>query len=77
MFQLLQFTYNETEKTEIVTKKVRLEVTTVILQHMLQITLPYKIKEIHYLLKMTTKYEKLSQFNAAVTLQCLADEEEQ
>lgn len=44
---------------------------------MLQINLPYKIKEIHYPLKMTTKYEKPSQFNAAVALRCLADEEEQ
>lgn len=44
---------------------------------MLQITLPYQIKEINFPLKMTTKYEKLSQFNAAVTLRYLADEEEQ
>lgn len=44
---------------------------------MLQITFPYKIKESHHPLKMTTKYEKLSQFNAAVTLRRLADEEEQ
>lgn len=44
---------------------------------MLQITLPYKNKGIHQPLKMTTKYENLSKFNAAVTLRCLADEEEQ
>jgi len=47
------------------------------LQHMLQITLCYKIKKAHCLLKMIIKYEKLNQFKAAITLRCLADDEEQ
>lgn len=58
-------------------KKGEFEITAIILQHILQITLPYKIKGIHQPLKMTTKYENLTQFNAAVTLRCLADEVEQ
>lgn len=57
--------------------KKKFEVTILMLQHMLQITVSYKIKKAHCPLKMTMKYEKLSQFKAAITLRCLANDEEQ